>query len=88
MRKVFISLLAVFLFSCNRDTDCYDCKTTITVTIQNSEESYSHSVSDIQVKCDLSEDGIGEYERNNTGASTYTNGSLRIDTVMVTVCTK
>jgi len=88
MRKVFITLLAVFLFSCNRDTGCYDCKTTITVTIKDSEESYSHSVSDIQAKCDLSEDEIREYERNNTGASSYTNGSLRFDTVMVTVCTK
>ena len=88
MRKVFITLLAVFLFSCNRDTGCYDCETTITVTIQDSEESYSHSVSDIQTKCDLSENEIREYEKNNTGASSYNNGSLRFDTVMVTVCTK
>jgi len=82
MRKVFFTL------SCNKDSGCYDCKTTITVTIKNSEESFSHSGSDVQVKCDLSEDEIREYERNNTGASSYTNGSLRFDTVMVTVCTK
>jgi hypothetical protein len=88
MRKVFITLLSVFLFSCNSDTGCYDCKTTITVTIKESEESYSHAVSDIQTKCGLSEDEIREYERNNTGASSYTNGSLRFDTVMVTVCSK
>jgi hypothetical protein len=88
MRKVIFILLAFYLFSCNRDTGCFECKTTITVTIKDSEESYSHSVSDIQAKCDLSEDEIREYERNNTGASSYTNGSLRFDTVMVTVCTK
>jgi hypothetical protein len=88
MRKLYFTLLAVLLFSCNKDSGCYDCKTTITVTIKDSEESFSHSGSDVQVKCDLSEDEIREYERNNTGASSYTNGSLRFDTVMVTVCTK
>lgn len=88
MRKVFITLVSVFLFSCNSDTGCYDCKTTITITIQDSGESYSHAVSDTQTKCDLSEDEIREYERNNTGASSYTNGSLRFDTVMVTICSK
>ena len=88
MRKVLVFLFAVFILSCNKDAGCYDCKITITITIKDGEESYSYAVSDTQTKCELSDDEIKEYEKNNTGASTYTNGSLSIDTVMVTVCTK
>jgi len=88
MKKVLVFLFAVFFLSCNKDTGCYDCKITITITIKDGEESYSYSVSDTQTKCEISDDEIKEYEKNNTGASTYTNGSLSIDTVMVTVCTK
>jgi len=88
MTKALILLFAVFILSCNRDAGCYDCKTTITITIKDGEESSSYSVSDTQTKCELSDDEIKEYEKNNTAASTYSNGSLSIDTVMVTVCTK
>jgi hypothetical protein len=88
MRKVLVFLFAVFILSCNKDAGCYDCKITITINVKDGEESYSYSVVDTQTKCELSDDEIKEYENNNTGASTYTNGSLSIDTVMVTVCTK
>ena len=88
MRKAIAFLFAVFLLSCNKDSGCYDCKITTTITIKDGEESYSYSVSDTQTKCELSEEEIKEYETNNTGASTYTNGSVRIDTVFFTVCTK
>jgi hypothetical protein len=88
MRKVLIILLAVFLFSCNKDPDCYKCTTKITVTIKEGEESNSWSVSDTRSKCDLTENAIREYEINNTGSVTYINGGVRIDTVTITFCTK
>jgi hypothetical protein len=88
MRNVLLFLIVFFLYSCNKDTGCYDCKTTITIAIKDSDESYSYSVTDTQVKCELTDIEIEEYETNNTGASTYSNGSVTIDTVMVTVCQK
>jgi hypothetical protein len=88
MRKVLLLFFVFFIFSCNKDAGCYDCKTTITINVKDSEETYSYAVTDTQTKCDLSDDEIRDYEKNNTGASTYTNGSLTIDTVIVTFCTK
>jgi hypothetical protein len=88
MKKVLLLFFVFLINSCNKDVDCYDCKTTITITIKDSEESYSYAITDTQTKCEMSDDEIRDYEKDNTGASTYTNGSVTIDTVIVTICTK
>jgi hypothetical protein len=88
MRKVLILFFAVFLFSCNKDSDCYKCKTTITINIKEAEESYTWSASDTRTKCDATEAEIKEYEINNTDTITYINGTVTVDTVIITVCKK
>jgi predicted peptidase len=86
MKEVFIMILALFLFSCNRDQTCYSCTTTFTVTIKDSGGIDSFSISDTRSKCDVNENEIREFEKNNSDSVTYINGELRIDTVTVTVC--
>lgn len=88
MKKALTILLALFLFSCKQDQSCYECTTTITVTITDSEGKNSWSVSDKQSQCDLTESEIKEYEIANKDSVTYINGQVRIDTVTVTTCKK
>jgi hypothetical protein len=88
MRKVFVIIFALLLFSCNQDQTCYDCTTTITITIKDSGGKDSFSVSDIRSKCDVTDSEIRAYETANTDSVTYINGDVRIDTVIMTVCKK
>jgi hypothetical protein len=88
MRKVFVIIFALLLFSCNQDQTCYDCTTTITITIKDSGGKDSFSVSDIRSKCDVTDSEIRAYETANTDSVTYINGDVRIDTVIITVCKK
>jgi len=88
MKPILIFIFSVFLFSCNRDQSCYDCTTTITVTITDPEGKNTWSASDDRRKCDLTENEIREFEIANTDSVTYFNGPVRIDTLTVTLCTK
>lgn len=88
MKNVFLILFSLFLFSCNHDKDCYDCKTTITITITDPEGKNTWSASDDRRKCDLTSSEISEFEKANSDSVTYTNGPVRIDTVTVTLCSK
>lgn len=86
MKKVFTIIFALFLFSCNQDQTCYECTTTLTITIKDSGGTDSFSISDIRSKCDVTESEIRAFETANTDSVTYINGELRIDTVTVTIC--
>ena len=88
MKKILTFLFAISLFSCKQDQSCYECTTTIKITIIDSEGKDTWSVSDKQSKCDVTESEIREYEIANTDSVTYTNGQARIDTVIVTTCKK
>jgi hypothetical protein len=88
MGKVFVIIFALLLFSCNQDQTCYDCTTTITITIKDSGGKDSFSVSDTRSKCDVSDSEIRAYETANSDSVTYINGDVRIDTVIITVCKK
>jgi hypothetical protein len=88
MKKVFVIIFALLLFSCNQDKTCYDCTTRITITIKDSGGKDSFSVADTRSKCDVTDSEIRAYETANTDSVTYINGDLRIDTVTVTTCKK
>jgi len=88
MKKVLTILFTLFLFSCKQDQSCYECTTTITVTITDSEGKNTWSASDDRTRCDVTESEIREFEIANTDSVTYINGQVRIDTVTVTLCTK
>jgi len=88
MKTVFVIIFALLLFSCNQDQTCYDCTTTITITITDSGGKDSFSVADKRSKCDLTDSEIRAYETAITDSVTYINGDVRIDTVTVTVCKK
>jgi hypothetical protein len=86
MKKGFIIFFLIFLYSCNLNQTCYDCTTTISITIKDSGGTDTFSVSDTKSKCDLTESEIRAYEAACTDSVTYINGETRIDTVMVTIC--
>lgn len=88
MKPILIIIFSAFLFSCNRDQSCYDCTTTITVTITDPEGKNSWSASDNRRKCDMTLNEITEFESANSDSVTYFNGPVRIDTVTVTLCKK
>jgi len=88
MKKFFVIIFALLLFSCNQDQTCYDCITTITITIIDSGGKDSFSVADTRSKCDVTDSEIRAYETATSDSVTYINGDLRIDTVIVTVCKK
>ena len=88
MKKFFVIIFALLLFSCNQDQTCYDCTTTITITIIDSGGKDSFSVADTRSKCDVTDSEIRAYETATTDSVTYINGNVRIDTVTVTVCKK
>jgi len=88
MKIVSIILSALFFFSCNPDPSCFDCTTTITITITDPEGKNTWSASDDRRKCDVTESEIREFEKANTDSVTYINGPVRIDTVTVTLCSK
>ncbi|HBC78019.1 MAG TPA: hypothetical protein DEO60_04825 [Bacteroidales bacterium] len=86
MRKVLFIIAIFFLFSCNKDENCFSCTTTFTITIKDPGGTDSFSVEDKRKKCDFTESQIREFEKNNSDTITYINGELRIDTVIVTIC--
>jgi hypothetical protein len=88
MKKVFVIIFALLFYSCNQDQTCYDCATTITITIKDSAGKDSFSVTNSLSKCDVTDSEIRAYEAANSDSVTYINGDLRIDTVTVTVCKK
>ena len=88
MKTIIFIIFSVFLFSCNRDQSCYDCTTTITITITDPEGINSWSASDDRRKCDMTVNEISEFESANSDSVTYINGPVRIDTVTVTLCSK
>jgi len=88
MKNFLLILFSLFLFSCNPDKGCYDCKTTITITITDPEGKNTWSASDDRRKCDMTGSEISEFEKANSDSVTYINGPVRIDTVTVTLCSK
>jgi alkaline phosphatase len=88
MKIVSIILFALFYFSCSPDHPCYDCTTTITITITDPDGKNTWQASDDRRKCDVTESEIREFEKANSDSVTYTNGPVRIDTVTVTLCSK
>ena len=88
MKTIIFIIFSVFLFSCNRDQSCFDCTTTITITITDPEGKNRWSASDDRRKCDMTAAEITEFESANSDSVTYFNGPVRIDTVTVTLCTK
>lgn len=88
MKKVFIIIFTLFLFSCNQDQTCYTCTTTFTITIEDPGGTDSFSIEDTRSKCDVTESEIRAFETANSDSVTYINGDVRIDTVFVTTCKK
>jgi len=89
IKKILPLFLALMLFSCReKETECYDCTTTFTITARYGTESQTVNISDTREVCDQTEEQIREYERLNTDSTTYSNGDVRIDTVVITLCTK
>jgi hypothetical protein len=88
MKKFFIIIFTLFLFSCKLDQTCYTCTTTFTITIKDSGGTDTFSIEDTRSKCDVTESEIRAFETANSDSVTYINGDVRIDTVFVTTCKK
>lgn len=87
--KLLPLLLVLLSFSCReKESECYNCITTFTITARYGTESQTVTISDTRKVCDQTEDQVREYERINTDSTTYSNGDVRIDTVVITLCTK
>jgi len=88
--KKLLPLIFIVLFAACKEkvTDCYNCTTTFTITAKYGTESQTVTISDTREVCDQSEEQIREYERINTDSTTYINGDVRLDTVIITLCTR
>jgi len=62
MKKIFIFLVFLIIFSCEKDTRCYTCFTFITKYYPNGTENF------INVKkfCDVTEADMRHYEKSTT----------------------
>ncbi|MDX9947247.1 MAG: hypothetical protein RBS38_07770 [Bacteroidales bacterium] len=86
MKKMLWVLFAMLLFSCNNDSDCYECTTTFEIIVNDSEKIESYTVSAKREMCNSTEAEIRQYELDNSDTTVYYNGNMRIDTLMVTKC--
>ena len=86
MKKMLWVLFALLLFSCNNDSDCYECTTTFEIIVNDSEKIESYSVSATRNMCNSTKDEIRLYELENSDTTIYINGKMRIDTLKVTKC--
>jgi hypothetical protein len=89
MKKLLPILFMLFFTSCReKEADCYNCTTTFTITAKYGAEIQTVTISDTREVCDQTDEMIREYERINTDSTTYINGDVRLDTVIVTLCTR
>ena len=86
MKKMLWILFVLLLFSCNNDSDCYECTTTFEIIVNDSEKIESFSVSASREMCNSTETEIRLYELENSDTTVYINGKMRIDTLKVTKC--
>lgn len=86
MKKLLLVLFAMMLFSCNKDSGCYECTTTFTIIVNDGEKEESYSVSDKRTMCNTTEAEIREYETENSDTTRYYNPPMIIDTLKVTKC--
>lgn len=89
IKKLLPLILTLIVFSCReKETDCFSCTTTFTIYARYGSESQTISISDTREVCDMTEDQIREYERYNSDTTVYINGDVRLDSMMVTLCTR
>ncbi|MFZ2338618.1 MAG: hypothetical protein WAW07_02720 [Bacteroidales bacterium] len=86
MKKILWVPFVLLLFSCNNDSDCYECTTTFEIIVRDGEKTESYSVSDTRKMCNSTETEIRLYELENSDTTEFYNGNMRIDTLMVTKC--
>ena len=85
----FAVFLVLLLSTCNeKESDCYECTTTFKIKTRVGAETETVTISDTREKCGQTEDQIREYENLNTDSATYYNGDVRIDTIVITRCTR
>jgi hypothetical protein len=88
MRNIFVLLVLIcLLFSCQKRTDCYACKTTFYVTHRDSVESVSWSVDDTKELCDMTEEKIRQFEIDNADTLIEISGTVTTTTIISTECT-
>lgn len=80
--------MLIVLVSCNKKQDCFECTTTITVKTKYLSQTESWSISDTRDFCDLTEEKIREYEKNNTDTISEVVGDTVITKITLTRCTK
>jgi hypothetical protein len=63
--KKLLFILAVLFFSCEKadDTFCWQCKTT---TVYKATHYATQTETSVEVKCDLTEEGIREFEKDES----------------------
>lgn len=86
MKKMLWILFVLLLFSCNNDSDCYECTTTFKIIVNDGEKEESYTVSDTREKCNITEAEIRQYELDNSDTTTFYNPPMRIDTLKLTKC--
>lgn len=86
MKKLLLALFAVIVFSCNRDSGCYECTTSFKIVVNDGGKEESYTVSAKRTMCNTTEAEIREYENFNTDSTRFYNGPMTIDTIKVTKC--
>ncbi len=76
-----VSLIAA-LTSCEKKS-CYQCTTTVTVTVENTDPVLTTAVKDY---CDITDDRAREIEEAGSQTTTTTYNGASVTTVTATVC--
>ena len=82
MKKLFILLFLIALFSCEKDSYCWECTTTIRTTCSDPNAGHASGAVTTDVvtvkttECDMSTKEIDAVERSLTSTTTATSGGI------------
>lgn len=87
MKKQFLPLaliIVLFSTSCKKKT-CWQCKTTVYVSIGNAPTQKSENTNQV---CDMTSEEINTYQKNGDKQTTYGSGSNRTIQTTRIICNK